>query len=192
MKKGYGRRFILLLFLFLLVPISYAINECKGTTNTDDIPCNLFLPSNSCDPIQIDFYSNGSTFKYNQNMSQYDPFTCNATFNISQEGTYTFNYSTGDSGSIIVTEGFNMYLALGTVLAILVVLLVMSLVKEDQNVAQLSAVGFMVTGVWILINGISSINTTFTVGFGAILLGIGFYVMFKANYEFWESIFPAR
>lgn len=104
-------KFKQLLLILLIIPLVFAtgqIEECKGTVDTDELPCQVLLPYNGdCTTLSVSFY-NATEFIYQAEMGVYSPFKCNATFNETSVGTYVFNYTTGDSGSIIVEEGVRM------------------------------------------------------------------------------------
>lgn len=110
-----------LLLTFLILPLilytASAIEECKGTITQDESPCLVLLPKllNSnlvCENESITIFFNASTILYSQQMDTYTPFLCNATFNSTILGTHSFNYSTGDSGSIIVEKGEDNMIAI--------------------------------------------------------------------------------
>ena len=128
---------LLLICLVLFSPLVFGLEECQGTINEEETPCLVLLPSNDCNPITIDFYFNASTFLYSTNMSTYSPFTCNATFNATLIGTYTFNYTTGDSGSIIITEGnmnfFNLLVYIVFTGISLILIAYMHKFKDDEG-----------------------------------------------------------
>ncbi len=104
-------RKILFLFIFFLFSsfIVSALEECRGTITDEEVPCVVLLPVNTttidCSTLSTSFFNNASTLLYTQDMGTFNTFLCNATFNQSALGTYTFSYSTGDSGSIIVVVG---------------------------------------------------------------------------------------
>ena len=71
---------------------------------TSDIPCTIFLPvSTSCSGVSVSFYLENN-FLETREMGEYTPFYCNTTFEYTELGTYVFNYSTLDTGSIILEE----------------------------------------------------------------------------------------
>lgn len=104
---------IIYFFLFIaLIQVALAgMIECKGTVSPDEVPCLIFLPSGgiTCSDNYVAVYNNASTLIYNQTLSSYNAFTCNATFNQTSEQTYTLFYSTGDTGSITVEEDYKMH-----------------------------------------------------------------------------------
>lgn len=95
-------KWLIPLMVIFMLPMTFALEECKGKLSTDEVPCLIFLPSeDACGTIEVSFYQD-NTFLHNQTMHQYTDFYCNATFNYSSPGSYVFEYTTGDTGSIIV------------------------------------------------------------------------------------------
>ena len=136
----------LLIFLILLTPI-YALINCDGEVIKDtDVPCLILLPyTEACTSLFTDIYYNGSTFIYSTQMSQYSPTQCSIIFNASLSstgtiviGTYSFNFSTGDTGKINVEEDsmlsiFNL-MVYGFLFSIcMVLILFMHLFREEQG-----------------------------------------------------------
>lgn len=102
MKKGI---IITIFFLFFISFVSAGLDECKGVTDKTDIPCYILLPYNGNCTIQaITYYNNASTNLGTFSLAQYNPIKCNSTFNYTTLGTYTFNFTTGETGSIILQE----------------------------------------------------------------------------------------
>ena len=104
MKKIY---ILLPIILYVILQVVTAIDECQGTMNDNEIPCMVLLPvtiGTNCSNISVTFFRNGSNLLNTKPMSEYTPFSCNTTFNYSLFGTYVFNYSTEDSGSIVIEE----------------------------------------------------------------------------------------
>lgn len=95
---------------FLLLPLALGtdLEECKGVMIPQESPCYLLLKNTTgfnCENINVSVYNNVSTLLYTQAMSKFNPIFCNATFNQSDLGTYTFEYKSSvfvDSGSIII------------------------------------------------------------------------------------------
>lgn len=179
---------ILLYFLILFSLTSYVfgeLDECPsgGVINQDDVPCLILLPYTSdCASLDVSFY-NGSTILNTIKMFNYSPIECNATFNYTDIGTYTGNYSTGDSFSLIVEEGNNMILLYYLVLAFIIGLLILSIWQQDTTLASISAILMMVMGVYIGAQGFATLNNMVTNGLAIALIGIGAYVMLKVNIE---------
>lgn len=131
---------IIIFIVLILLPIVTALDECKGTITTEESPCIIIIPFENCSQIEIAFYNNESTFLDQRVMTEYSPFTCQATFNYSTPQTYTFNYTTGDSGSIIVEEEemlrfFNLGVYALFLIAVFVLTLFMHKYKDEGGTA---------------------------------------------------------
>ncbi len=98
------------MMILLLSIVTADIEECKGIITQQESPCYLLLTNTSgfnCENINVVVYNNASTFLYSQQMTRYSPFKCNATFNMTNLGTYTFQYNSSsfiDTGSIIIEK----------------------------------------------------------------------------------------
>lgn len=155
---------IIYLFIFLvLASMIYATGEveCKGTIDETDIPCQLLLPFVNtsvidCTTLNIKVFNNASTLLYTQTMNTYNGFNCNATFNQTALGSYTFSYSNGDSGSIIVEESnmnfFNMmvYLVFNAILLVFIVFMH----KFRDSTASSIVYGWIATAMGVIIGAI--------------------------------------
>jgi len=180
--------FFLLFFIFL-VPLTYAsFDECKGQMYIEDSPCNIFLPKGdlNCSQHNISVYHN-STNIYNLTLTDYNSVYCNATFNITTVGTYTFAFSTGDSGSINITEGYRMILLYFFVLTILIGLIVAAIVYEDTFFSTMASFGMMAVGVFIHINGFSSLSNLVT-DFLALLFILGGFYFLVPLFEYTQNL----
>lgn len=159
---------ISLIFL-LSCTFIYGLEECKGTMVQEEVPCLLFLPSlEDCTTLSISVYIE-DTYLYTQSMNQYNEFTCNATFNQTNLGTYTGNYTTGDSFSIIMEEDnmldiFHLMVYGCFTTVALIMMLFMHLFKEDTGTSviygAISSACFaiqiaMLSGGFELINGVT-------------------------------------
>ncbi len=134
---------LLFLFIFFILSsfIVSALEECRGTITDEEVPCLVLLPVNTtiidCTTLSTSFFNNASTLLYTQDMGTFNSFLCNATFNQSALGTYTFSYSTGDSGSIIVGVGnlnfFNLTVYLVLTAIALVFMVFMHTLGKDAG-----------------------------------------------------------
>lgn len=136
----------------------------------------------ACASISVDYY-NVSDLLYGQAMNQYNSFACNSTFNQTRLGTYTFDFSTGDSGSIIVEVGYQMMILWFFALAIVVGLVIFGFMKEDVYVLSFSGILMIVMGFFLWFNGFSVFINIVTQTFAMILWGLGAYVIVKSNIE---------
>ena len=184
------KQIIFLLAFVLLIPLVYALDECKGTILINEIPCLVLLPyTNDCTTIAIKFYNNGSTLLDDRLMSQYSPFSCNQTFNYTSFGTYTFNYSTGDTGSIVVEEDeFQQYYLYLAVLMVFFILVGVGYWKEEGIFVMIAGMLAMVIGINIFINGFPNLTNTFLRnGITTVIWGVGAYLILAPAMEFFEN-----
>lgn len=169
-----------LIFIFSLYFVS-ALEECKGTTQVDEIPCLILLEINIT-PLDCSTYSfsvyNTSTLIYTSAMQDYSPVFCSGIFNQTDVSTYNGKYSTGDTFTIIVEEGNKMILLYYFLAAILILLTFLGIWKQDINVLAISGFGLLAFGVYVVINGFSiydnlltKIVSTLFIAFGAYLIG---------------------
>lgn len=184
-RKLFGWGLYVPLFFFIFCSFTFALNECEAITNQDDVPCLVLLPYDSaCNTITLSFY-NGSNLLYNTSMSSYSPFMCQAEFNISNSGTYNFQYGTNDTGSIIVKGGSKMIYLLYFLIVVAIILLTVGFAKQDIIFLSLGGFLLMVLGVWIILKGFSDLSNLISDAIGIISLGIGFYIIMRANIEYW-------
>jgi len=173
----------LTIFLFLfLIPLAYAnLDECKGTVAQDEVPCYLLLTFNAspliCGEHEVSVY-NISTFVYNQPLANYSIFKCNATFNITDLGTYVFRFSTGDTGSIIVEEGlmnfFNLMVYIVFVVIMMVFIVFMHKFRDEAGSS--IVYGFIVTAIGSILGAIV-LSANFTVISGIIFsIDVDYYL----------------
>lgn len=172
---------ISLTFIFLLsLTLVYALDECKGTMNENEPPCYLLLPVNTtetaCNTLIVHIY-NDSNSLYNQTMNQFNYFTCNATFNKTEWATYSFLYSTSDSGTIIIEENEdNTYYLYISVFIVLFVLLIIGYWLEEENFHIIAGMLCAIIAINIWINGFPNLTNDFLKnGIAIVLAGIGFY-----------------
>lgn len=151
-----AKALLMLLVVVVLSTMAFAeLDECKGTVNQEQVPCLVFLPyMGDCTAVDVSFFRNGSTFIYTEQMFQLNSFTCNATFTEDELGTYVFNYTTGDSGSITVEEGnmnfFNMLVFAVFTLMIFGLTWFMHRFKEDDPNTAITF-GWIATGISMIL-----------------------------------------
>jgi len=181
--------------LFLLFSgVVTALDECKGTMDSNDIPCSVILPVNTtstaCDTLEVHFY-NESTSIYNSTMSQNNYFSCNATFNQTLWGTYTFLYSTGDSGSIVVeTERNNIFYLYTIAMIAFLVLLWLGYYLEEPAFQIIAGMLSAVMAVNLIRNGFPTLTNTFLqTSIVIVLSGVGFYFIVAPTIEWFQKHF---
>lgn len=93
---------ILIYLVFFILSISYAfsLQNCESILTDDKVPCYILLSSNNCSNASVSFYLGGSYLE-SRNLDTFnDNKNCNQTFDFTTTGLYTFNFSSGDSGTI--------------------------------------------------------------------------------------------
>ena len=179
------KKLIILFLMILIVPIVYSLDNCKGTMFQQDIPCLLLLPVNqsvtACNTLDVSVYNNASTLLYTQTMAVYNPFKCNATFNQTDFGTYTGQYGTEDTFSIVVEEDDNqqffLYVASFIVLSIFIWI---GFSKQDGIILIIAGMLAMIMGINIFVNGFPNLTNTFLRnGITTIVWAVGAYLIVK-------------
>jgi len=192
-EKMNKKTIILTVLIVLLVPTVIALDNCKGTMYESDIPCLLLLPVNqsvtACNTLTTSFYNNGSTLIYTQTMAVYSPFKCNNTFNHSSFGTYTFQYGTGDTGSITVEEDeYQQYYLYWVVLIVFSILVIVGHLMEISEFTMIAGILAMIIGLNIFINGFPNLTNVFLKnGITVVIWGVGAYLIIKPAMEFFEN-----
>ena len=181
------------MLIILIIPIVSALENCEGTMFTNDIPCSIFLPVNTssipCNTVELSIYNNGSTLLYTETMNELNKFNCNGTFNLTTIGTYTFLFSTEDSGSIEIVEDENQQYYLYVVILIIFFILIgvgyWKGIGEFIMIAGMIAMGI---GINIFINGFPNLTNEFLRNFASVILwGVGAYLIIAPAMEFFEN-----
>ncbi|KKN11188.1 hypothetical protein LCGC14_1028920 [marine sediment metagenome] len=187
------KKLILIILVILIIPIVIAIDNCKGTMFQQDIPCLLLLPVNQsvnpCNTLTTEVYNNGSTLLYTQTMAIYSPFKCNNTFNQTTFGTYTFQYGTGDTGSIVVEEDrFQQYYLYIAAFIVLLTLVGLGFWKHEGIFIMIAGILAMIIAINIFVNGFPNLTNEFLRnGMTLIVWGIGAYLIMLPGMEFFEN-----
>ena len=182
--------FWIIAIIFLALPV-FAIDECKGTMNNNEVPCLVILPVNitttACNTIQVSFY-NASVFLNAQTMEEYSPFSCNATFNYTEFGTYSFNYSTGDTGDIVIEEDVdNRYYLYVIALTVFFILLGIGYFTEEKFFVILAGMLSCVIAINLFLNGFPNLSNEFLKnGIVMIFAGVGFYFILAPSIDYFE------
>lgn len=177
--------FYFLLFLILLFSVN-AIDECTSPVSADDVPCLLLYPYNdtsNCNQVNISHYSN-TNFLFNMTLTNFNDVYCNSTFNLSSVGSYQHRWTTGDTGSIIVTEGSRMYFLLYFALIVMIAMFVVGFWAQDVGFLGVGGMMLMSTGVYIYVDGFNGLNNWYIQSMCVIFSLIGFYIMIRAILEY--------
>ena len=159
---------------------------------TNDIPCSILLSVNTsetpCNTLDVKVYT-GDISLYNQTMIQHNNFKCNATFNQTDFGTYTYQFGSGDTGSIVVEEDLNQqYYLYVVVLIIFFILIWIDYKVEDGIFTMIAGMLAMIIGINIFINGFPNLTNTFLrSGITTILWGVGAYLIIIPGMRFFEE-----
>ncbi len=182
-----------LVLIFLVGNLS-ALDECQGTVYNTDVPCIILLPINltntPCNTVDVTYYKNGSTLLFSETMSEYNPFTCNSTFNETNLGTVTFAYTTGDSGSITIIENVdNKYYLYVVVFLAFISLVVMGYYLEDNTFKVIAGMLAVLIAIDLFVNGFPNLTNTFLKnGMVTVIAGIGFYFLVAPTAEYLEGL----
>ncbi len=187
------KKTIILTLALIIIPLAYALDNCKGTMFQQDVPCLLLLPVNQtttlCNTLQVLTYNNGSTLVDTETMAIYSPFKCNVTFKQTDFGTYTFQYGTGDTGTIVVQEDrFQQYYLYVAAFIVLLTLVGLGFWKHDGTLMTIAGMWAMIIGINIFVNGFPNLTNTFLRnGMTLIVWGIGAYLIMLPGMEFFEG-----
>lgn len=120
------KKLILILFLCVL-PLAVALEECKPVLEPPEVPCRITSTWNYTPPCSaytvVVFNSTGDNF-INYTFADYGSSgLCNATFNVTEKGSYSYLVDgNGDSGNIVVeltNMSLNLVIGIGIVAALL-------------------------------------------------------------------------
>lgn len=104
------RKIHLFLYVILLsLPLAFALEECYSPIEPDKIPCTIksTWAYDDCLTTEVKIYNSTPLLLDTRNFTDFEAGRCNITWNYSERGTYWWNVSNGDSGSIVV-EGYKM------------------------------------------------------------------------------------
>jgi hypothetical protein len=202
MERSGKKSLLALLIFFLSFSFASSLEECPGETiSPEDIPCLILYPlPGNCVSESINVF-NATDLLYTQQLENYPGSQCKATFNVSQIGTYAFNFTTGDTGSIVVEENNMIDLFHVSVYAVfgvlgIIFMFMMHLFKEDNTTmvyGALSSVSWLLLAV-INLSGFHLIrNVSFIVDVNFYITGLcailalytftGAYFFYKENYK---------
>ena len=101
------KKFIIIILILLFIPSIYS-QECQQENLIQDIPCGVTTPyrlENSCETYYVSIYNESGELQTNLTLkTRGETSLCNFTFNISQIGSYHYNTSFLETGTIKVTN----------------------------------------------------------------------------------------
>lgn len=110
-------RIQIILLMLVLIPAVYGLEMCQTPTTPNDIPCMVVSTwkYDNCNVTQAVIYNETPALVSTRNFTDHS-VRCNFTWNITTLGSYWWNVSNSDSGSIIVevdeTMGFAVIVGL--------------------------------------------------------------------------------
>lgn len=177
-------------FFIFLASFAFALDDCSEVTYIEDVPCLILLPYTSdCTGLTVSVY-NKSTLLYTQTMANYTSANkCNATFNQTGFGTYSLVYSTGDTGTIVVDEGYARLYTYISMFILLALLIIVGYYYENPHIHFLAGLMFPIMALDIFFNGFPQVTGEFMTNSIAILLtGIGMYYLIAPYIIFYEKV----
>ena len=110
--------YILILMTILLTPFAFGMEECQRETSIEDIPCvviNTWFYPNSCETYSVDIYNQSGVLLEQLNLTERGQSGfCEFNFTQSKKGTYVYNISSGDTGTIVVgVKSYMLAIVLG-------------------------------------------------------------------------------
>ena len=174
----------------IMALLIYSLKECDEVMFDTDVPCMILYANGTtaCASTTISFYTN-STLLYTQTMTQFNTFNCNTTFNQTNHGTYTFLYSTGDSGTMTVEQDVNnrYYLYLVAVM-VFFILLALGHYLEEPTFTVIAGMLSCVIALNIFNQGFPNLTNVFLKnGISIIFAGVGFYFILKPSLDYFEK-----
>ena len=171
-----------LIFLFF-ISFAYSLEECSGETITaDEVPCLLLIPySDDCSGENASVF-NSSEKIYETALTNYTGEQCSLIFNQTQTNrTYTFLYSFGDTGNILVEVNdmidifhVMVYSVLG--LLGLAFIIFMHVFQEDDTSI---VYGFLSGAVWAIM-AVINISGFHLIRGVTFILDVNYYLTFFA------------
>jgi hypothetical protein len=70
------------------------------------------------------------------------------------------------------------------VFVLAIVILIVSFMKNDSNLASISGMILLILGGYIIVYGFSSLNNTLSSGVGIVLIGVGAYILIRSNLDY--------
>ena len=176
--NGYLKSICMALFLLFLIPNIFSYEGCRDASiNVDDIPCLFFLPyDGNCADVSVTIYLSNISVD-SQTMFNRSPDVCGAYFNFTTLGTYTGNYSTGDTFKFIVEEGNKMIYLLYFGLIVSIGLLALGFYLKNNPITAIGGFFLLVLGLWIIKNGFSIYDNLVTDGLGTVFIALGGYFL---------------
>lgn len=176
------RKIIIMAMVLILIATATALEECEPVVEPNDIPCQITSSWDylgACNTYEVKIYESDGTLINSRYMDDFAIY-CNITFNYTDTGTYYFNISSGDSGSLIV-ERENMVLSIvigAGIVAFILLFLAISLAKEHFILKFLLIVSSIITLLLIPASFLGSTTETIFFKFYIGFVGVFFLYIF--------------
>ena len=175
--------------VLLLIPIVSAIDHCESEMMPGEIPCMVVSTwdyPGDCNAYQVSIYDETPSLLTTLNMSLYGVTgRCNVTFEYTERGSYTLNFTSSDAGTIIVNDSENRYYLYIVALAVFIVLLILGFWLQEAPFVIISGMLSVVMAIHIYMNGFPNLANTFLQnGIVIVLAGIGFFLIMIPSIEY--------
>ncbi len=184
----------------IIIPLVIALDECPPEIETFDLPCRItttYQIIDPCNTIIVRMYKDDTLL----DTRTYGDFGiyCNTTFNYTDQGSYYYNDSKGNTGGILIKEKMQQIYNFGVygffMFVVLVLIVFMHKFKEDKGTTMVYGViagsicfimvAMMLSGFEIVQGVTFIINVNYYIM--ALTVGIGLYT-FIASYNFYGDI----
>ena len=194
------KKIIILMIALIIIPLVIALDECPPQVETFDLPCRItttWQATNACNTYTLRMYKDDNLL----DSRTYDTFGifCNTTFNYTEQGSYYYNDSLGNTGGILIKETMQQFYNFGVygffLIIVLVLIVFMHKFKEDKGtpvVYGAIATTICVIMIAVLLSGFEVIQgATFIIDVNyyiiALTAGIGLYTML-ASFSFYGDM----
>jgi len=117
---------LIILISLMMVQVVYSLKDCKGIMNPSDLPCILYgswIPDNSCDTYEARIFNETPILINTRTLGTYGIIgRCNTTFGIypneTRVGSYSINFTYGDTMRVNVEADDMNFIAIGLMLGI--------------------------------------------------------------------------
>lgn len=187
------KKWNLIILMLLMLPLVTALIDCKDIETPNDIPCVIrsTWDYSNCSTTEVKIYNSTPSLISTRNFTDYgDSGRCNITWNITEKGSYFWNISNGDTGSLIVRDE-NMELAMIIGLGIVIITLLYIAFHLDKTHLALKilltvfSIFLLLLIPSMLLNGVSATADNFFKAMMLIIKIFSGYLFIYLNYVFW-------
>lgn len=160
------KQYFFILIFVILGSFAYGL-ECKDILTPSEIPCTIKSTWTyaDCNTTEVKVYNTTPELLFITNFSNYgDTGRCNITWNISTVGSYFYNVSNGDTGTIIVQNEVDDMASFGIMLFLMVITAAIFLVGKNTVFTKNVTLAFIIKRSLYLV-GIFMITICMTAAF---------------------------